>query len=372
MKRSQIILFVVVLVISGLIYVALASNKKEFSKETKEGTEKTYVAVREVKHKLKSLSLVSYGQVTPNIELIVSFEVQGKLIRGAKTMKPGTNFSRGQLLYSVDSEEAFHAFNAAKSTLMNQIVTILPDIELDYPSERDKWVAFLNGLSPGINKRLPEFPKMGSREGLFITSRNIPSQYFNLKSQEKRLDKYRYIAPFSGTVVATFAEPGSIVNPGIQVAKIAKTGDFEIKVPISMEDIELYKDNSTADFIDASGKKVATGKIVRVSNVINQQTQSADVYYSVKALKGETVYNGMYLNVSIEKEAPKRAMTIPRAAMRDGKVQLLEKGKVKSQEVIVVGSKPDSLYITGLTDGQLVLLEQVEVEKKMKYEGIKR
>ena len=89
------------------------------------------------------------------------------------------------------------------------------------------------------------------------------------------------------------------------VARIAKTGGFEVRVPISMEDIDIYKSKGKATFTNSDGTMVATGKIIRVSGVINQQTQSADVYYIVKALEGEKVYNGMHLNVAIETDAEK-------------------------------------------------------------------
>ena len=106
------------------------------------------------------------------------------------------------------------------------------------------------------------------------------------KRLEERLRKYTYTAPFDGTVVEIYAEPGSIVNPGGRIAKIAKTGDFEVKVPINTNLLERYRKEGTATFTNAKGTIVGTGKIIRVSDVINQRTQSADVYYSIQPAKG--------------------------------------------------------------------------------------
>ena len=245
-------------------------------------------------------------------------------------------------------------------------------IELDFPSERQKWMRFLENLDPF--KMLPELPAIRSeKERMFITSRTILTEYYNLKSQEERMLKYFYAAPFNGTVVAIYAEPGAIANPGGQIAKIAKSGDYEVKVPISMADLKLYKENSTADFYDSKNKKIATGKIIRISDVINQQTQSADVYYSVNALPENQIYHGMYLNVSINKESDKETVTLPRVAVKDGKVKVLNNGKLSSVDVMIVSSKPDSVYVTGLTNGQSVVLEQVETnDSKVKFKGIVR
>jgi hypothetical protein len=372
MKRSQIVLFTVFLALTGIIYIVIDSNKKEFSKTIK--TEKTteFVPVRKVKNKMRRITLVSYGQITPNAEIMISFEVQGKLEKGDITMKPGINFRKGQILFKLNNAEAFYTLSSRKSSLSNLILNALPDIELDFPSERNKWVNFLNNLKPA--NILPALPEVSSgKERMFLTSRNIISEYYNLKSLEARMEKYFYSAPFSGTVITLYAEPGSIANPGAQIAKIAKAGDYEVKVPISMTDLSLYKEKSTAEFTNSSYENIATGKIIRISNVINQQTQSADVYYSIKPLSGKKLYNGMFVNVAINREAPKETMTLPRVAVKNGKVNILDNTKVTSRHVTIVSSKPDSVFVTGLKDGHIVVLEQMmKIDKSVNYEGIFR
>lgn len=372
MKQSQIILFGVFLVISGAIYFGLMRNQKETEKELKPEEKIAYVAVSPVKNKTRTSKMTSYGQVTPNIELMVSFEVQGKLEKGNRTMKPGVNFSKGQLLYTLDRDEPILALNAQKSSFSNLLLNAIPDIELDFPSERDKWIAFYNSIGP--EEILPDFPVFKSvKEQMFISSRNIVSQYYTLKSQEVRLSKYRFIAPFSGTVIAVYSEPGSIINPGVQVAKLAQTGNFELKVPISLDNLDLYKEKSQAIFTDASGREIATGKIARVSNVINQQTQSADVYYSISPVKGARIYNGMFLNATIERQVTTNVMTLPTTAVKDGYVQELLKGKLITQPVTVLESISDSVFVSGLTKGQLIVLDHMEtIEEEMVYKGVKR
>ena len=322
MKRSQIILFAVFLVVAGGIYMIVTNNKKEKIKEEKTAEKDNYVPIRAVKNEMKIMSLQSYGQVTPNSQINIAFEIQGKLERGNIIMKPGTNFRRGQVLYRVNNQEAHNTYQASIASFSSLLINALPDIELDFPNERNKWVLFLNDLS--ARKRLPELPESNSsKEFTLITNRSIRAEYYNLLTQESSLEKYFYIAPFSGTVISTSAEPGSITSPGMAIARIAKTGDFEVKVPIAMNDLELYKDKGAASFSNSEGKVIAYGKILRVSGVINQQTQSADVYYSVKPITGEQIFNGMHL--------------------------------------------------TGLVNGQFLVLEQVSTAGKgLKYKGIKR
>ncbi|MDG1332212.1 MAG: HlyD family efflux transporter periplasmic adaptor subunit [Crocinitomicaceae bacterium] len=373
MKRSQLILLAIFVVISGVIYLALANNKKELVKELKPEEKTVYVPIREVQNRMRRVTMESYGQVNPNAEINISFEVQGKLNRGAVTMKPGIKFRKGQLLYRLNNSDAQYNLKARKSALTTIIVASLPDIELDFPQEREKWVKFLNGLNPNA-KSLPEFPTTNSeKESLFIVGRNILTEYYTLKSLEEQLKKYSYYAPFSGTVISVNAEPGTIASPGMMIARIAKTGDFEVKIPIAMEDLDMFKNQKSADFKDSKGRFIGTGKIIRISDVVNQQTQSVDVYYSIKAEKGKQIYNGMFLTVTIPEEETKNVMAIPRAAMDNGKVTLLEGDKMIKREVHQVGEVPDSLFVTNLEDGEQLVLEKLEkVDPKKTYIGIKR
>jgi multidrug efflux pump subunit AcrA (membrane-fusion protein) len=373
MKRSQLILLVVFVVISGVIYLALANNRKDVAKEMKPEEKTVYVPIREVQNQLRTVSMESYGQVNPNSEINISFEVQGKLLRGAVTMKPGMKFRKGQLLYHLNKSDSEYSLMARKSALTTLIVASLPDIELDFPSERKKWIDFLEGLDPN-GKSLPEFPKTNSsKESLFIVGRNIMTEYYSLKSQEEQLKKFAYYAPFSGTVITVNAEPGAIASPGMMIARIAKTGDYEVKIPISMGNLEKFKSQKSATFKNSAGEVVGTGKIIRVSDVVNQQTQSADVYYSIQANKGSQIYNGMFLTVTIPVEETKNVMAIPRAAMHKGKITLLEGDKMIERDILQVGEVPDSLFITGLKNGEFLVLEELEkVDPSKKYIGIKR
>lgn len=372
MRRSQIILFSLFLLLTGIMYVVLQLNKKEKVKTEKSENLVVYVPTKRVVNESRHVSIVSYGQITPNSEINIAVEVQGKLLKGQLTMKPGTKFSTGQILFRIDNEEAFYNLSANKSRLVNLLLSTLPDIELDFPSEKDKWVNFMKAILP--NKLMPQLPPFAStKERMLITSRNIIAEYYSLMSQEVRMEKYIYVAPFSGTVVSTFAEPGSIVSPGMQIARIAKTGNFEIKVPISVQDLKMYKTKSTATFTNTSGDTIGTGKIIRISDVINQQTQSADVYYTLKPRNSETIYHGLFVNVSIDKETVKLTTSLPRVAVKEGKVAILKNNKIIYSTISIVGSKPDTIFVSGLKNKQEVLLEQIdEVKENIKYKGINR
>lgn len=370
MKRSQIILFALLLGISGLIYSVLLLNKKEVSKEIKSEQTLRYLPVRKVANTMREMQLSAYGQVNPNTELSISFEVQGKLQQGETRLKPGVKFSKGQLLYRVDNEEAFYQLSARKSSLATMLINAMPDIELDFPSEVSKWNQFLNELLP--SKILPELPPIrSSRERLFLTSRNFLSEYYNVRSLEARMDKYLYAAPFSGVVLQVFSEPGAVVGPGVQVAKIARVGDFEVKVPVDLDELEFYKNEHKATFINSAGEKIGEGNLLRMNEVVNQLTQSADLYYSIHGTTNHGIYHGLFVNVTIKQQTIKESMPLPRNAVRDQMVSILSQGKLERRAIKIVGSKPDTVFVTGLNNDEVVVLEHIDEQPKgISYKGI--
>jgi membrane fusion protein, multidrug efflux system len=372
MKRNQIIILGSLLFIFAFIFFSIVRKKKPSEKVLKAEATTIYVPIRLVENAEKEMQIISYGQVTPMSEIDVAVEVQGKLKEGALRMKPGVNFSKGQILYRVDNEEAFYSLSARKTQLSNLVVGAMPDIELDFPNEKNKWLNFMNAIK--AESRLPELPFMNSsKEKMFLTSRGVLAEYYNIRSQESRMEKYVYIAPFSGTVLETYSEPGAIANPGVRLARIAKTNDFEIKVPIALNEIANYQKQGSAQFYDSDGNLVGTGKINRISDVINQQTQSVDVYYSIQPISGQKIYSGLFLNVAINQKAVKSSIMVPRICVSDNKVNILQNGKIVARSIQIVGNKPDSLYISGLTDGEQVILDKIEVDTKGKiFKGITR
>ena len=372
MKRNQLVLIGLFVLISALMFFRITSKATKPVAEKKEAQTIQYVPVSEVKNRMRSMQLISYGQITPNTELDISFEVQGKLEKGDLQLKPGVKFKMNQMLYKVNEEEAFYTLSSRKTQLSNLIIGAMPDIEMDFPSEKAKWLGFLDQLGP--ERRLPELPLIrNNREKMFINSKGILSEYYTIRSQEARMEKYYYLAPFNGTVLDVYSEPGSIVNPGGRIARIARTGEMEVKVPISLAAVKKFREQGTAEFTDATGEVIGHGKIIRISDVINQKTQSVDVYYSVSAEKEATVFNGMYVNVAIDEKAAQESYAIPRAAVKDNKVSLLMGGKLVQREVVVVGNKPDTLFVSGLKNGEMLVLEQQERSAEVKvYKGIKR
>jgi len=94
-------------------------------------------------------------------------------------------------------------------------------IETNFGNEKSKWQLFLNDFS--MIKILPEFPKVDSKEEkLFIIEKDILTEYLNIRSLEKKMSNYIFLAPFDGMITEIIMQTGSFVNPSAKIAKISK------------------------------------------------------------------------------------------------------------------------------------------------------
>ena len=117
------------------------------------------------------------------------------------------------------------------------VANLLPDIKNDFSSEYDKWVDFINEIK--LNDPLPQMPAWKTnKEKIFISSRNVLTDYFSIKALEEQLNKYMVYAPFSGVITDVYATDFSVVNPGTKIMRVVETNNFEIAVPIPSDQLK--------------------------------------------------------------------------------------------------------------------------------------
>lgn len=370
MKKNQIILFAIVLAVTGALYAIVLANKKEDVKEKKGAETRKYISVRTIKNQERSLKISSYGQIVPFTELDIAFEISGRLQGGDLSMKPGTKFRKNDLLYKVGSEEMFYNLNARKEQLSRLVISILPDISIDFNEDYDKWSSFLKDIKPsGLLPNLPTFSS--EKEALFISSKGIYAEYWTIKGMEERISKYIYLAPFNGAVSDVYTEPGAIINPGGRIAKIFNQEKMEVRLPIPIEFINKFQKKGRVDFYDANGLEIAQGKLLRTSSEINKNTQSMDAYYSITPKKGVSLISGQYVTANIDNLISESVAVVPASAVKENEVYLLTNNNLKKQSVKIISQKQDSIFVEGLKNKDTLVVKYITPSKTIKkYIGI--
>ena len=369
MKIRQIIIIFAFLGLLALIYIPVLSTK-EVKEDSRLNKEKNYVAVLSAMNTNQKTELNSYGQIIAVAQFDVNMKVQGEIDRDNRALKPGMRFKKNEILIKVDRTEALYNLLARRSQFINLIAGVLPDIGVDLPKEEQKWISYLAEVSP--TRPLPSLPSVNSeREKLLVSGRNIISEYYGIKSAESQIEEYVYVAPFNGVIVESFVEPGSMISPGMRLITIVDDEEFEVKAPINIDDLSKYENNNSITFTSSSKDTLGKGRFLRKSPQINTQTQSIDAYFSLNPINRPSI--GSFVNLSITSKVKDSSIVLPEIATKNSFVQLLKDSTIERRKIEILGTKPDSVFVKGVNDGELVVLQPVDnFSDTTKYIGIKR
>lgn len=313
-----------------------------------------------VENKIEILNIGGYGTVSSFNAFDVACEVQGKLSEGKFTLKPGTKFRKGDLLFRISDTDARYNLRARKSGFITIIANLLPDIKVDFPDEFTKWNTYIDDIK--LNEDLPQLPSWkSSKEKIFLSTRNVLTEYFSIKGLEEQLNKYVVFAPFSGVITDVYLSNYSVVNPGTRIMRIVETDNFEIPVSIGVDQLENVKIGATASIFSTGGTLKGMGSVVRISEVINKSTQSIDVYVKPKNLDGQSFVEGEYVHVKIDQENEQTGFRIPKNAIFEEQVYIYSKqdSSLTLSPVQIVAINDEGAFVKGLKDKSIVITQEV-------------
>ncbi len=357
-RKSLITLMVLVVLFALAFFLkGMLAGMAETPEEKEKEAIKLYVKTEKVSYATNTAKIIETGRLSSQQKVDLSAEVQGQILPGDVILKEGTKFKKGALLITIFDEEAKNNLKASKSRFMNGIAGILPDIKIDFPESFKKYQDFFNSIK--IDKPLPELPKLDSdKEKVFLASRNILNDYFNIKSAEVRLAKYKLYAPFNGTFTAVYLEPGSVANPGSRIASMIRTDKLELEVPVRIEDAYWVHIGDKVQVSTKDGHLSWKGSVVRKSEFMDPSSQAIIVYIALSSEKGKPLYQGQYLRAEFASKTLDNSMEIPRNAIFDkNKVFTVENGKLKENKVEILKNMETTVIFAGLPQGVELVVE---------------
>lgn len=363
----------IVLVFGSFGFARYLAGKKELPPERPAPAVTNYVKVKEVAFRNVETEIVAYGRVGSSQPIDLIAEVGGRLLQGDVPLKEGQNFRKGQLLVHVNDVETRLNLQARKSSFLNLIASILPDLKVDYASSFPAWQTYFNNIK--TDSPLPELPGLSDiKEKTFLATKNILSEYYSIRGLEENLRKYYMIAPYSGSISAVNIETGTYVNPGTNIGRILRTDAFEIKVPVEARDIQFVELGKKVQvIIGEDDKNPLTARVVRMTDYIDPTTQTFHVYVSVQNDQMKALYDGLYLKVVIPGKVVDNAIEVPRGIVRNkNEVFIYNDGVLSARNVSVVKSSQNNYLITGLREGDSLVTEApLNAFAEMKVEIIK-
>jgi len=346
--RKIIIASIGVALILGALFIAKKVADSKSVAKPKPVPVKKQVSTKEVLNALVPVQITTSGNLTAKNKVDLSSEVQGILKQGRKDFKPGTYFSKGEIILSINNDEHMANLRASKSSFYSALTAIMPDLQLDYPNVYLKWQQYLQSID--INKNLPSLPEMQSeKEKYFITGRNILSSYYNVKNAEVRLAKYAIRAPFSGVLSETSVNPGALINMGQKLGTFVNTSVYELQLNINTQFIDLLQKGKTVTLYNIDHSKSWQGVISRINPTVDQTTQTLPLYID---MRDKNLKEGMYLEAVLDTKPIENAISVKRSLLVEDSFMFTLKDSILIKTPVTVAfSNKDEVVIVGLKNG---------------------
>ncbi len=297
------------------------------------------------------------GRVAAFDNVSLAAEVQGKIMQGDVRFKVGESFSKNDVLVKIYREDVDASIKSGKSSFLQTLSKILPDLKVDYPDEYEKWVIFFNAID--VEKSLPALPKINSnKEKVFLAANNVLASFYTLQKQEINLRRYTIYAPFSGSFKSVNKEIGAIASPGAELATIIRSDKLEVVVPVFPNDLQWLKKGDKAK-ITSNQNNIQTATISRISGFVDEATQSVNIYLTYQANGKNSFLQGQYVDVTF-KGATVTGFEIPREALVDNSyVYELAHKKLKKVHVDILRQLNDTYIIAGIDEGKIIVTESL-------------
>ncbi len=356
-KITFIVVALIVLLGGSVALSELFISMKPEPPRKPEQNLKRFVKAETVQYSDVISPLTVRGRAVSGSEVVLVAEAAGKIEPGSIRLRKGTRFQEGQLLAVIYKDEAELALKARKSNFLTTMISLLPDLKIDFPEALPTYEEFFRNID--LNKNLPELPEVKDEKlKIFLASRGVFNEYFGIKQDEKRLERHSLYAPFDGTFTQVNYEVGAYVNAGAQIARMIRTDHIEIEVPVPNGDSKWIKVGDKVEVYDRNSKGVKEGTVVRKSNFIDPSFQSRSIFVQVNSTPDDELLTGEYKVVDFPGHKIPDAMEIPRnAVFNSNEVYEVVDGKLKKMEINILKTNETSLIFNGIEEGSKIVVE---------------
>jgi multidrug efflux pump subunit AcrA (membrane-fusion protein) len=346
--------FIVVLAY-GLMRFLIAQKEDPMRRPPREA--KRYVQSETVKYS-RILSPVSApGRLASVAEVEIIAEASGKIEAGDVRLKKGAEFSKGDVLFTVYPDEAILALKARKSQFLNTLANLLPDIRIDFPEYEETYMRFFSSID--IDRQLPAFPSLENEKlKIFLTSRNVLSEYYNIRKEELQLQRRTIRAPFNGTFTQVNLEVGSYTNTGGRVASAIQTDELELEVPVASFDATWIRIGDPVKISSDVTDHTWMGEVVRKSPFVDPATQSQGIFVQVRNHQSPVLLPGEYYRADFPGHPIEGVMEIPRnAVFNTNEVFTIVENRLNKSVINVIKENQTTLLFNGLKEGEILVVQ---------------
>ena len=351
LSRKESVIIGIVIIVAGIILGAfLIKNPKQ--KNAASNNKDSDIAV--VKTKTVELTDISpdyetTGEVIARNKVEIYADVTGTFIKSDKPFKKGVTFQKNDTLVHLDKRERELLIKSNKEDFYSLLVNLLPTIKSDYPESFQQWKDYVDNFSNTAPiAPLPE-PK-SEQEKFFLAAKKVRNLYLSIKSSEANLEKYTILAPFDGVITKGVLNPGTLVRAGQMLGEFMEPGKFEIQADIPLSEAGVIHPGVPIIITSDAFQQQLKTEITRIGKIVDQNTQTIQFYAKINNSK--VLKNGMFVNVSVQLPAIKKAFLINRKYLtEDGKLMQVHNSELQFIPCTVEGYRENQAIVTQIPEG---------------------
>jgi multidrug efflux pump subunit AcrA (membrane-fusion protein) len=353
-KNKWVWLIAGLMVVAGLVISNILSRQKEPMRRRPDAARQKSIPILTVQNKDIEIPIEMSGPLYAYDKVEIFTEVSGVLLNTPKRFKAGTPFKKGEVLIKIDDRVYKNNVLAQKSSLLNQLTLLLPDLSIDFPQSSQRWETYLKNmdLQEGLNP-LPD--PASDKERYYIASRNIYHQYYVIKGMETTLSKYTIRAPFAGVVSVSLINPGTLVRVGQKLGEFISTEIYEMEASVSLFDANRLETDQPVNLTSEDVQGTFTGHIRRINRVLDAASLTVKVYIH---LQDPRLRDGMYMVARTEGKPISGAVAVAKDLLvENSRLFAVENSVLVLKPVRVVAERGDLAIVRGLADGTKILGE---------------
>ncbi|HXG64899.1 MAG TPA: efflux RND transporter periplasmic adaptor subunit [Blastocatellia bacterium] len=301
------------------------------------------------------------GSLQPKEQVDVSPKMSGRIVQ--MRVDTGQPVARGALIAVIEDDEIQQQVERSKAAIAVGEASI---------SQRE---AELNNAKAEMERkrRLVEAGLLSRQEYETVETRyRVAESQLELARAQKRQSQAeqrelsirqgqtRVYSPISGIIAKRHVDTGAMVNASVPIVTVVNVGTMVIMAKASERDIARIKPGTTATvIIDSLPGQTWTGRVMRISPVLDPQTRNGEVEIEIDnrggVLKGE-----MFARVELDLGTSRETTLIPRDALvyrgdQPG-VYIIESDTAKFRPVETGLTQEDKVEVlSGLTEGETVI-----------------
>ncbi len=357
----RIVIVISVVFILGLAYglMRFLIAQKEEPPVRRSIESRRYVKVDPVKYHTIASSVSERGRLSSIAEVDIVAEASGKIEAGDISLKKGASFSKGDMLFVVYPDEAILSLKARKSQYQNRLAGIIPDLVIDFPEAEESFNQFFASIN--VKKPLPPMPEIKDNKlKIFLASRNVISEYYNIERDELELKRRTVRAPFNGTFKEVYMELGAYTNTGGRVARAIRTDRLELEVPLKRSEAVWINKGNSVTVTSENSSLSWKGKVIRKSQFVDENTQSQTIFISIPYNHQQPLLAGEYLMAHFPVRPIEGVMEIPRnSVFNSNEVFVARFGRLAKEKINVIKVNDSTLIFNGLPEGDSVVVQQL-------------